>query len=98
MKAIQIKTLDWNDEQYAYFCNGHIDKAVFLDAAKLEMAREYGDYIGEQFTSEKVQHAWFRMMSPTEARQRGYDYGYMKAEPPKERKRGGPWPVTLVIV
>jgi hypothetical protein len=95
----EIKTLEWNDEQYAFFSSGHIDKAAFLDAAQREMAREFGDYIGDDPpTSDSVQHAWFRMMSPTEARQRGYSYGYMLASAPQERKRGGPFPVTLVIV
>lgn len=95
---MDIKAITWNDELYAVFCSGHVEKADFIAEARPLIKRELGESLDEEPEAADVEHAWFRMMSPSEARQRGYDFGYLKTEAPAERKRGGPFPVTLVIL
>jgi hypothetical protein len=97
-QGLDIKHIEWNFEQYAFFCSGHVDRQEFIEAVRPHIEREVGDTPDELPEASDVEHIWFRMMSPSEARERGYDFGYMKAEAPAERKRGGPFPVTVVIV
>jgi hypothetical protein len=95
---IDVKSLKWFDDSFAFFANGHLDKTVFLEAAKPVIDFELGRD-ADPVTEANVQHTWFRMMSPTEAKRQGYDYGYMQVrEDPGKPRRGGPWAVTLLVV
>lgn len=94
-KRIHLRELEWNNGwsvdqvKTVIYTNGHIDKEEFLRVVKespmLDTPRESRDAL----TAENVSHCRFRPMSPSEAREKGYDSGVMKDE-------SGRWKVTMV--
>lgn len=97
-KPSDIRVLEWNDEQYVFFCTQHVPFELFKAKVTPAVLSELGEHINVEELDGKIKHSWFRMMSPTEASQRGYDFGYIETEQPEERKRGGPFPVTMLIL
>ena len=95
---LNIKNLEWSNDGYAFFCNGHIDKEIFVAESAPSIRRELGDALDEDVKPADVRHTWFRTMSPPEARDRGYDSGYLEVEEPTERRGNSPFPVTLVVL
>jgi hypothetical protein len=101
MPELDIRYLDWTGDTCAFFTNGHVDISTFIEEVKPVIEREMGPSLLEEDEPDwkDVQHTWFRMMSPSEAKSHGYDYGFMQVrEDPGKRKRGGPWPVTLLVL
>lgn len=79
MKIHELYASENGDETWLY-ANGHIDKEAFLKALREAPGIDTPRDCIEAFTAQDVEHVYFRRMSPSEARQRGLDWGWWKGE------------------
>jgi hypothetical protein len=83
--------LTGDPEEICIYDNGHIDPAEFLARVRAWDASDIAQADRDALTVDDVRHVRFCPMSPTEARQRGLDYGVIQT-------LDGGYPVTVVIL